>query len=117
LTLSPFITGFELDAAEGKPNEYFSTMMTLAAFASIGFFVNLWLYIDDIKNRGSVLNEVKKKGDDMTNMMTSPPPKRKRLGENGEDIADGIPADIYAENKSTRDALKRSIARRAGEFS
>ena len=52
-------------------------MMTLAAFASIGFFVNLWLYIDDIKNRGSVLNEVKKKGDDMTNMMTSPPPKRK----------------------------------------
>jgi len=56
----------------------------------------------------------------MSNMMTSPPPQRKRLAEIGnpeDDIYEGTPADIYAESKSTRDALKRSIAKRASEFS
>jgi hypothetical protein len=54
-------------------------------------------------------------------MMTSPPPTRRSLvpnkGEDGEEIPTGVAVDIYAENKSTRDALKRSMARRAGEFS
>ena len=63
LTLSPFIIGFELDASKDKENLYFSTMLTLAAFATIGLITNIWLYLDDIKNRGGVLNEIKKKGD------------------------------------------------------
>jgi len=95
--------------------------MTLAGFATIGFCVNLWLYLDDIKNRNSVLNEIKKKNEGLTTMMTSPPPTRRSLvpnkGEDGEEIPTGVAVDIYAENKSTRDALKRSMARRAGEFS
>lgn len=64
LTLSPFIIGFELGASKnaGKENYYFSALMTLAGFATIGLIVNVWLYFDDIKNRNSVLNEVKKKG-------------------------------------------------------
>lgn len=52
-------------------------MMTLAGFATIGLCMNLWLYLDDIKNRNSVLNEIKKKDEGLANMMTSPPPKRR----------------------------------------
>jgi len=71
LTLSPFILGFELDASKDKENQYFSAMLTLAGFAMIGLIFNIWLYVDDIKNRGGVLDEIKKKVKDM---MTSPPP-------------------------------------------
>jgi len=32
--------------------------MLLAGFAFIGFLFNIWLYIDDKKNRGSNLDKV-----------------------------------------------------------
>jgi hypothetical protein len=36
-------------------------MLTLAGFALIGLGANIWLWHDDIHNRGGILNEVKKK--------------------------------------------------------
>ena len=35
-------------------------MVYFCMLAIIGFFVNAWLYIDDIKNRGGVLDKVDK---------------------------------------------------------
>ena len=33
-------------------------MVYFCALAIIGFLINIWLYIDDIKNRGGVLDKV-----------------------------------------------------------
>ena len=42
-----------------------------------GFLVNLWLYCDDINNRGGVLNNVAKKKQELEDHMKTPEiPKR-----------------------------------------
>ena len=53
-------------------------MLTLAGFALIGLGANIWLWHDDIHNRGGILNEVKKK-QEISSLMTSPPPERRSL--------------------------------------
>lgn len=106
-------------------------MLMLAAFAACGFVLNIWLYFDDIRYRGSVLNNVDK-GEQLAELMTSPPAERKTAGDN--DLIEGevvmaemednqhlmnkdahlsVPTgvDLYAEDKDARDALKRSMAK------
>jgi hypothetical protein len=111
------IVGFELDAAKAnkKENIYFTTMMTLAGFAFIGLGVNIWLYLDDINNRGGVLNEIKKKKEQsLTALMTSPAPTRHGYPTDiDEEVAEqeAVGLEVYGVRKSTRDALKRSMAK------
>ena len=73
LVLAPLVTGYLIDntGPVGEENGYFWSMMALAGFAAIGFLINLWLYTDDIKNRGSVLNNVEKE-DSLEALMTTP---------------------------------------------
>jgi MFS family permease len=54
LLLAPLLTGWILDNTTG----YTVTMLVLAGFAAIGFFFNIFLYLDDIKNRGGILDKV-----------------------------------------------------------
>ena len=47
------------DNTTGKPYYGYMPMMALlGGVALIGTFINIWLYCDDIKNRGGVLNKV-----------------------------------------------------------
>ena len=67
-------------------------MMLLSAFATVGFCFNIWLYVDDLKNRDGQLDKVPKpkgegEGDGgLTDMMTSPTTARKLPGEEIEDF-------------------------------
>jgi len=53
MTLLPIAVGATIhkDNKEFKYYGYIHEMMLLAAFATIGFMFNIWLYIDDLKNR------------------------------------------------------------------
>lgn len=66
LVIAPFITG----VLENKhPGKFASVDVFLGSLSLIGVGFNIWLYFDDIKNRGSVLNNVAKP---VQEMMTSP---------------------------------------------
>ena len=72
LTLVPFLIGTVLtstdddDSGDDKPKPtqkeestgYINAMIILAALAGVGVLAGIWLYIDDIKNRGGQLNNV-----------------------------------------------------------
>jgi len=110
--------------------------MLLAGFAFIGFIFNIWLYIDDKKNRGSNLDKVpsanKEEGEGgLTDMMTSPEQTRKgppgaevdefdmKTGQ--DDFVEGAVIteagngdemlDLYKSDRAARDGLKRSMAK------
>jgi len=40
----------------------------------VGFFLNVWLYYEDIKNNGRILDKVHKNGEEVQDLMTSPTP-------------------------------------------
>lgn len=78
LVIAPLVVG----ALEHKtPNRYVNTFCFLGSLSLIGMLLNIWLYVDDIKNRGSVLNNVPSTIEDM---MTSPPMDRRNLLNNPE---------------------------------
>lgn len=105
-------------------------MIYYCALSCIGFVLNIWLYVDDIKNRNGILDKVDKKGDDdnsganmgITDLMTSPTPaarrdlekqlrESKQLDGDDMEVDMKIKADLleYKTNQQTRDALKRSV--------
>lgn len=56
LTISPLISSVCLNTT--KQQGYFWLMMYFSMLAIVGIFLNVWLYMDDIKNRGGVLDKV-----------------------------------------------------------
>lgn len=87
MTVLPIAVG----ATIKKTNEthkyygYINEMILLTAFAFIGFMFNIWLYVDDLKNRGGQLDKVPSSKDDgeggITDMMTSPATGRRQPGD------------------------------------
>jgi MFS family permease len=117
LVFSPFIVGL---LQTKFPNSFAPVYIFLGTLATIGCFFNIWLYTDDIKNRGSVLNNVPVM---LEEMMVSPKVERKSLlpdaallGEM-EPLELGIPENVVIyefdkdATKETRAALKRSLVR------
>ena len=117
LVFAPFVVG---KLEDRFPNSLAPVYIFLGSLATIGAVFNVWLYNDDIKNRGSVLNNVPKM---LEEMMQSPKVERNQLpsekaisGEMGEELL-GIPENVvvYEFDKEatseTRAALKRSLAR------
>lgn len=123
LTISPLVGGVILDKTD-KEDGYFYLMVYFAGLACCGIFFNVWLYIDDLKNRDGILDKVDE-GENLEELMTSPTgPNRREHGDNGDgdfDIKDDADADEqvkkslleYHQNKETRDTLKRSQAKNA----
>lgn len=66
LVIAPAITG---KLEDRNPGRYVTTYLFLGALSVIGIFVNIWLYVDDIKNRNGILHKVPV---EVTEMMTSP---------------------------------------------
>ena len=56
LTISPLISSVCLNTT--KQQGYFWLMMYFSMLAIVGIILNVWLYMDDIKNRGGVLDKV-----------------------------------------------------------
>ena len=56
LTISPLIAGALLKTS--KRDGYFWYLMYFCILAMIGIMLNVWLYIDDLKNRNGVLDKV-----------------------------------------------------------
>lgn len=58
LTISPLIAGAILKSKETQGYFWFLTYFDVLAL--IGIVLNVWLYVDDLKNRGGILNRVDK---------------------------------------------------------
>jgi len=124
LTVSPLIAGPLLSTQ--KEGGYFWTMVYFCVLSCIGFLINMWIYFDDLKYRGGVLDKVDK-GDaaselegGVENFMQSPTMEQRRRAE--EDIEkikaknqaaddDAVKAGLleYKTNKAARDSLRRSV--------
>jgi len=66
LVISPAICG----VLQGRtPDRYVNTYVFLGSLSLIGMFANVWLYIDDIKNRNGILDKVPVT---VTELVTSP---------------------------------------------
>jgi len=97
-------------------------MMYFSALACCGIVFNVWLYIDDLKNRNGILDAIDK-GENLETLMTSPTGENRRKEFDGEDadyqMETGADADVkeslklYKDNKESRDNLKRSIAKQS----
>ena len=69
LTISPIIAGWMLSTK--KDGGYFWYFIYFELLAIIGICFNLLLYVDDIKNRGGILNRVDK-GEKLEDLMATP---------------------------------------------
>jgi len=76
----------------------------------VGIFLNSWLYFEDIKNNGGQLNKVHK-GDAIEDLLKSPSREERRQITQDQEIPENNKE--YLLHKGTRDALKRSMARRS----
>jgi hypothetical protein len=110
-------TGLLLNKFPGfAPTDVFLGVLSL-----IGFGFNVWLYFDDVRNRGSILNNV---AHPVIDIVTSPaaterltrgeagsaPIDYKLSNDQGAVIAD---AEIVMMTEEQRRAVKRSIARQS----
>ena len=122
LTISPLISGVLLNTK--REQGYFWLMMYFSFLACCGIVINLWLYVDDLKNHGGILDAVDN-GEKIEEMMTTPVAKDRRKMQ--KDAMEGAEVDIdmnvdgdikaqldvYHSNKEARDNLKRSVAKQA----
>lgn len=70
LVIAPALVG-KLETSTTKGEGFFYPLLVISVFALIGLLVNIWLYIDDRKNRNSILDRVDK-GDNLEDLITSP---------------------------------------------
>ena len=102
-------------------------MMFFALLAIIGICFNVWLYIDDLKNRKGILDAVDK-GDNLEDLMSTPvAADRRKAAEKAMALEDGdaevqmnVDDDdlknqlqVYKQDKDARDSLRRSVGREA----
>jgi MFS family permease len=117
LTVCPLVSGVIM----GKNGtNYTPEYIWLGSLATIGIGFNIWLYIDDIKYRNSVLDKVPKA---MADLMSSPVAANRRTLDKGPEGFNefnnttgdvlGVPigVEVYEFDKSARDTLKRSMAK------
>lgn len=69
LTISPLISSAALNTA--KQQGYFWLMMYFSILACCGIGINVWLYVDDLKYRGGILDKVDT-GENLEELMSTP---------------------------------------------
>jgi MFS family permease len=125
LTITPFILTLLQSLSKPSPKSNDNTvpynnlsLSFLAFLGFIGFCINIWLYLDDINNRGGQLNNVYEKKEQLEAHMTSPTPVKKEIlvGSDQENMFVGetkFTEDAKDPNAvpMEKDALKRSMAR------
>lgn len=83
LTISPYVGGVLLDKTS-KEDGYFWLMIYFCFLAVIGIILNVWLYLDDLRNRDGILDRVDD-GENLEELMTSPTGDKRRKFDDGED--------------------------------
>jgi len=59
MAVAPTIVGAIIDATKNDSSKgYFWASVFWAGVCAVGLVLNVWLYIEDIKNNGGVLNKV-----------------------------------------------------------
>lgn len=91
LVFAPLIVG-QLENA--TPGRYVLTYFFLGSLSLVGLGFNIWLYIDDIKNRGGVLNNV---ATTVEEMMTSPKPPPRREMDDDVEVPEDVETNIVKE--------------------
>ena len=82
LTISPLIGAALLNTP--KEQGYFWLMMYFALLGCIGIVLNVWLYIDDIKNRKGILDAIDT-GNNLEELMASPTgDNRRQFDDDGD---------------------------------
>ena len=102
-------------------------MMYYSGLACIGIVFNVWLYIDDLRNRGGILDAVDT-GENLNELMTTPTDENKRRKmkehfaspDDDDDVMaveddEKIKQDLltYKQDKNVRDSLKRSVGKKS----
>lgn len=72
LVIGPWAVG-QLEVNTTKGDGFFYPLLLIMCFSLLGFFVNIWLYFDDKRNRGGILDKIDK-GDKLEDLITSPAP-------------------------------------------
>ena len=115
LTISPLIAGSMLKTK--KDGGYFWYFVYFEVLAVIGICLNLWLYMDDLKYRGGILNKVDK-GEELADLMATPRQDAKsKARQMREELAakgdEGQKAALleYKLDDEARASLRRSVAR------
>ena len=125
LTISPWVSAQCLKTS--KQDGYFWLMMYYSGLACVGIVFNVWLYIDDLRNRGGILDAVDT-GENLNELMTTPTDenKRRKMKEHFDSPDDDddmmaveddekIKQDLltYKQDKNVRDSLKRSVGKKS----
>ena len=125
LTISPWVSAQCLKTS--KQDGYFWLMMYYSGLACVGIVFNVWLYIDDLRNRGGILDAVDT-GENLNELMTTPTDenKRRKMKEHFDspdddddmmvvDDDEKIKQDLltYKQDKNVRDSLKRSVGKKS----
>lgn len=111
LVIAPFCTGLLLNK---NPGRFVSTYIFLGFLSLIGMGANIWLYIDDIKNRDGVLDKVPKS---IEELMTSPksdgrasmPGTTDPTAE--DELVMNTEIDQYGQDGDIRNSLKKQIGK------
>ena len=125
LTISPWVSAQCLKTS--KQDGYFWLMMYYSGLACVGIVFNVWLYIDDLRNRGGILDAVDT-GENLNELMTTPTDENKRRKakehfdspDDDDDMMaveddEKIKQDLltYKQDKNVRDSLKRSVGKKS----
>jgi len=71
LTISPLLASQTMRTS--RKDGYFWTMIYYMTLSILGCIINVWLYFDDLNNRGGILDKVDK-GEELQALLTSPTP-------------------------------------------
>lgn len=77
LTLAPLLLAFIQSVSKTQTVYNNLSLSFLVLLGVCGISVNVWLYFDDINNRGGVLNNIAKKKQELEDHMQSPQVERK----------------------------------------
>lgn len=113
MAIAPTIVGSIIDAtASDSSHGYFWASAFFAGVCIVGIVLNVWLYIEDIRNNNGQLNKVHR-GDAIEDLINSPTGGERKKLEIEQNTELDERTKIYLLRASARDALKRSIAKRS----
>lgn len=109
MAIAPTLGSLIHDHTKDKMNGYYWQSFFWVCLCVLGLGLNIWLYFEDIRNNDRILDKVHKSGDEIQELMTSPPRQRRQEIQKSMSIDEN--AKQYLLNPNVRNALKRSMAK------
>ncbi len=113
MAIAPTIVGAIIGASsDDSSHGYFWASAFWVGICVVSICMNIWLYIDDIKNHGGWLNKVHK-GDAISDLIQTPAPDKVRRTLPGAENDPNTVTLAYQVSGTAREALKRSMLRKS----